>query len=262
MSGEGIQGNTACAGRFRSTAATHAGAVRPSNQDGFVNRPDLGLWAVADGAGGHEAGEVASRLVVTVLEAIPADLPPGELLAEVQQRLETAHETLRQEAARRGPGTMIATTVVVLLAHEDHFACLWAGDSRAYLLRDGTLLQVTRDHSLVQDLVDSGVITEEAAENHPHANVVTRALGADLEAFSLDKQLGGLLAGDRLMVCSDGVTKVLAEAEIATLLGAGEEAGADRLIMAALGQQARDNVTAVAVQVDGPGGRAFSAACT
>ncbi len=207
MNGDGIQRDTACSGRFRSTAATHAGTVRPSNQDGFVNRPDLGLWAVADGAGGHEAGEVASWLVVAALDAIPPELPPAELLAEVKLRLETAHKNLREEAARRGPGALIATTVVVLLAHEDYFACLWAGDSRAYLLRDGVLLQVTHDHSLVQDLVDSGAITEAAAENHPHANVVTRALGADLEEFSLDKQLGGLMPGDRLLVCSDGVTK-------------------------------------------------------
>jgi protein phosphatase/serine/threonine-protein phosphatase Stp1 len=250
MNGDGIERSTARAGRFRSSAATHAGTVRSSNQDGFVNRPDLGLWAVADGAGGHEAGEVASRLVVATLESIPAELPPNELLTEVQQRLETAHQTLRQEGERRGPGTMIATTVVVLLAHEDHFACLWAGDSRAYLLRDGALLQVTRDHSLVQDLVDSGAITEEAAETHPHANVVTRALGADLEGFSLDKQLGGLLARDRLLICSDGVSKVLADDDIAALIGAGEEAEADGLIKAALGLQARDNVTAVMVQVD------------
>ena len=254
MNTDGIRESSASAGRFRSTAATHAGAVRASNQDDFVNRPDLGLWAVADGAGGHEAGEAASRLVVTVLEAIPADLPPGALLAEVRQRLENAHEMLRHEAARRGPGATVATTIVVLLAHEDHFACLWAGDSRAYLLRDGSLLRITRDHSLVQDLVDSGTITEEAAGSHPHANIVTRAIGADLEAFSLEKQLGGLVAGDRLMICSDGVTKVLAEADIAALLGAGEEARAESLVAAALARQARDNVTAVAVQVDEAGG--------
>src|SRR3954470_224830 len=105
MSGDGIERNTASAGRFRSSAATHAGVVRSSNQDGFVNRPDLGLWAVADGAGGHEAGEVASRLVVSTLESIPVELPPGQLLAEVQQRLGIAHETLRREGERRGPGT-------------------------------------------------------------------------------------------------------------------------------------------------------------
>ncbi len=253
-SNDGIERDTARAGRFRSTAATHAGLVRPSNQDGFVNRPDLGLWAVADGAGGHEAGEVASGLVVASLQAVPAELPPAALLAEVQRRLEAAHTALRQEGERRGPGAQIATTVVVVLAHEDHFACLWAGDSRAYLLRDGALLQVTRDHSLVQDLVDAGMITEAAAETHPHANVVTRALGADLEVFNLDKQIGGLLPGDRLLMCSDGVSRVLEEAMIASLLGAGEEAGADRLIAAALGQQARDNVTAVAVLVDAMGG--------
>ena len=249
MSEDDIQRDSAIAGRFQSTAATHAGCVRPANQDGFVNRPDLGLWAVADGAGGHDAGEVASGLAVAALNAIPANLEPGALLAEVKQRLESAHESLRQEAARLGPDALIATTVVVLLAHGDHFACLWAGDSRAYLLRDGVLLRVTRDHSLVQDLVESGAIDEAAAEHHPQANIVTRALGAGHEHFSLDKRIGGLLPGDRLMVCSDGVSKVLGEAEIAHFLGQGAQAEADRLIIAALRRTARDNVTAVAVRV-------------
>ena len=102
---------------------------------------------------------------------------------------------------------MIATTVVVLLARNDHFACLWAGDSRAYLLRDGAFNQLSRDHSLVQSLVDSGAIAAEEADGHPHANVITRAVGADLETFELEKRSGRLHTGDRLLLCSDGLVQ-------------------------------------------------------
>lgn len=250
MSLEDVQHESGASGRFRSSAATHVGTVRSLNQDGFVHRPELGLWAVADGAGGHEAGEAASGLIVDALRALPTDLPPSDLLLEVQARLGSVHETLREASEQRGPGAVIASTVVVLLAHEDHFACLWAGDSRGYLWHAGGLLQITHDHSLVQDLLDAGEITEEAAERHPHANIVTRALGAELDAFSLDKQLGVLVPGDRLMLCSDGLTKAVSDVEIAGLLGGEAPLDAQALVKAALERGARDNVTAVVVEVE------------
>ena len=150
-----IEHSVASTPRFRSWAATHAGTVRTANQDDYVNRPDLGLWAVADGAGGHSAGEVASAAVVAALQAIPQRLSAGEVLVEVRNRLDAVHQTLRGDAAA---GVICATTVVVLIVRDNHFACLWAGDSRAYLLRGGVLTRLTRDHSLVQDLVDGGSI--------------------------------------------------------------------------------------------------------
>ncbi len=137
--------------RFQSWAATHPGAVRSHNEDSFVDRPDLGLWAVADGAGGHEAGEIASGMLKDALEAVPTGLSAAELLAQVRLRVERVHQALRDEAQRRGPRAIIASTLVVLLARDGHFACLWAGDSRIYLLRNGELAQVTRDHSLVRN---------------------------------------------------------------------------------------------------------------
>ncbi len=245
----GIVRSVASASCFRSWGATHCGTVRPNNEDGFVNRPDLGVWAVADGAGGHQAGEVASAHVMQTLEALPLGLSAGQMLLEVRQRLAAAHEWLRAEAARRGQGAVVATTVVVLLARDGHFACLWAGDSRAYLLRAGKLVQISRDHSLVQDLVDAGALAATEAESHPHANVITRALGADTDEFELDKRAGTLLPGDRLLMCSDGLFKALSDDAMADLLGADEDALAERLILAALTAQATDNVTAVTVQV-------------
>ena len=237
---------------LRSWATTHPGMKRKHNEDAYVDRPDLGLWAVADGAGGHHAGEVASGMIRESLEAIPAGLSASELLAEVRNRIEMTHEALRAEAQRRGPDVIIASTVVVMLARNDHFACLWAGDSRAYLLRNGALQQITRDHSLVQELVESGLIRPEEAEHHPRANVITRAVGAELEDFALDKVSGRIQAGDRFLLCSDGLCKTVPDGELASLLG--DNAGTpppESLIAAALALNATDNVTAVAVEATG-----------
>ena len=236
--------------RLQSRSMTHPGMKRKHNEDSYVDRPDLGLWAVADGAGGHQAGEVASGMIREALEAIPGGLSASELLAEVRMRIESTHAALRDIALQRGPDVMVASTVVVMLARGDHFACLWAGDSRAYMLRQGALTQITRDHSLVQELVDSGVIKPEEAEGHPRANVITRAVGADLEDFALDKVSGRLLPGDRFLLCSDGLCKTLPEAQLAELLGANDGVPAPQaLVTAALAMNASDNVTAVTIEV-------------
>jgi len=230
---------------LQSWAATHQGGRR-TNQDRYISRPEIGLWAVADGAGGHEAGEVAATLVVEALAAIPVGLEPTPLLAAVCGAIDAAHAGTQVEAATRGG--MVASTVVVLLAQAGFWACGWAGDSRAYLLRDGTLRQVTRDHSLVQELVDIGTLSPEAAEGHPHANVITRAVGAGDAALELDKVSDVLLLGDRFLLCSDGLTKCLSVEEIATLLGApGGVPPTELLLTAALARGAKDNVTVLAV---------------
>ena len=232
--------------RFRSSAATHAGTVRTHNEDSFVDRPDLGLWAVADGAGGHQAGDVASRITTDALKAVPSGLGATALLAEVRLRLAQVHNVLLAEAARRGGHTMLVSTIVVLLARDDYFACLWAGDSRAYLLRDGRFRQLTRDHSLVQELFDAGAISASEAAHHPSANIITHAIGAD--ALELDKVTDRLLPGDRFLLCSDGLFKTLPELELARILAAEEDLPAERFLRAALAQQAGDNITAVAIE--------------
>jgi len=237
-------------GQIRSWAQTNVGAVRKHNEDNMLSRPDIGLWVVADGAGGHDSGEVASGMIVGELDRLPPDLSGAEVLAEVRLTLNRVHQALRDEAASRGKDSMIASTFVSLIIRDNHFACLWAGDSRAYLLRHGHLSQISRDHSLVQELVDSGNLAPEDAENHPHANVITRAVGADSETLELDKVIGTAEPGDRFLLCSDGLCKTLSEAEIASLLGAPDGAPPpELLIAAALSHGVNDNVTAVVVEV-------------
>jgi protein phosphatase/serine/threonine-protein phosphatase Stp1 len=231
--------------RWRARAVTHRGTVRSRNEDAFVDRSDIGLWAVADGAGGHGAGDVASAAVAAALADLPTGLSAGELLARVRLRMTEVHADLQRRAAASDKGQTPATTLVAMMAHGDHFACLWAGDSRAYLLRDGSLSQMTQDHSLVQELVESGALAPELAESHAQANVITRAVGAP-DTLVLDKVAGRLEAGDRVLLCSDGLFKALPEVEIARLLNDG--GGPEALIEAALAAGARDNVTALVIE--------------
>jgi len=235
--------------QLRSWHATHVGTRRKHNEDTWIDRPDLGIWAVADGAGGHQAGEVASGMLATALDGIPAGLTAGVLLSEVRARIDSTHRALRIEAERRGGNTMIASTIVLMLARDGHFACLWAGDSRAYLLRGGELQQITRDHSLVQELVDAGTIAEADAESHPHANIITRAVGADIDELVLDKVSGKLEPGDRFLLCSDGLCKTVPFPRLAGLMLDGAEPSADAMIEEALALMVTDNVTAVTIEV-------------
>lgn len=228
-----------------SSAATHPGAVRTRNEDNLVDRPDLGLWAVADGAGGHGSGDVASAAIAEALSSIPAGLTAAEMLAQVRLRLVGVHAELQAKAEERGTGGVIASTIVVLLVRGEHFAALWAGDSRIYLMRGGQLLRLTRDHSLVQEMVDAGEIDAADAESHPKANVITRAVGAGGELV-LDKVADRIQPGDRYMLCSDGVFKELPEARIAALLAEG--AKADELVRLAVEAGGRDNVSVVVIE--------------
>jgi protein phosphatase/serine/threonine-protein phosphatase Stp1 len=234
--------------RLISHAATHPGAVRPRNEDAVLERPDIGLWVVADGAGGHGAGDVASNAIVAGLATVPPGLSAAELLAQVRITLTGVHQELQAEAERRGPGRILASTVVVMLARGDHFAMLWAGDSRAYLLRNGALTRVTRDHSLVQELVDQGTLSEDEAEHHPQANVITRAVGAQGE-LELDKVSGRIVEGDRYLLCTDGLFKTMAEAEIGAMIAGGSDATA--IVTEAVQRGARDNVSVIALACQG-----------
>ena len=242
-----IEHRALSAWRFQCSATTHPGAVRLHNEDSYVNRPDLGLWAVADGAGGHQAGEVASRIIADALNSVSTGIDGAELLAEVRHCLARAHNALRREAARRGPQAMIVSTIVALLLRDDYYACLWAGDSRAYLLRGQRFRQLTRDHSLVQELFDAGAISAAEALHHPSANIITRAIGA--EGLELDKVTDRLFPGDRFLLCTDGLFKALPERELAELLAADEDIIADQLVIAGLREGAADNLTAVTVEV-------------
>jgi serine/threonine protein phosphatase Stp1 len=235
---------------FRSCAETDPGAQRSHNEDSYVNRPDLGVWAVADGAGGHQAGEVASALIRDALDSIPDDLPGDELVAEVTVRLQGVHEILRDQAAERGPQTVIASTAAVLLACGGQYVGLWAGDSRIYLLRASKLSCLTEDHSQVQQMVNAGILLPEEAEGHPQAHIITRAVGAGPGPIMFDEIAGDIRTGDRFLICSDGISKTLSHAELANcLLSEDIEVILERLLTSALAKDADDNITAVVLEV-------------
>ena len=240
---------------FRSFAATHPGARRTLNEDSYVDRPalgpTLGLWAVADGAGGHEAGEVAASMIAETLGALAPGLPAASLLEQAASRIAAIHHALRAEAARRGPRAVIAATLVLLLASGDRFTCLWAGDARAYRLRAGSLAQLTTDH-VPGDHVpgDHGPSRSSSAAPPVTRPPVTRAVGADLDDFALESTGGALAAGDRFLLCSDGVSKCLEPSELAALLGAPQGVSPTELLLAAaLAREASDNITAVVIDV-------------
>jgi serine/threonine protein phosphatase PrpC len=227
--------------RYDWAAKTDAGAVRRHNEDAFLLRPELGLWAVADGMGGHLRGDHASRMVMDAL--MQGD--PTASIEEIRARLATAHQALLAEAASLGDGAVIGATVVVLVVRDGRYTCLWAGDSRLYRLRDGVLRQLTRDHSYVQRLIDSGSLTPEQGRRHPGANVITRAIGAS-GPLELDMVQGDSRPGDVYLLCSDGLSNVVADAEIAdrlTVLPCEEASTA--LLDLALARGAPDNVTLV-----------------
>lgn len=233
--------------RWISASATHVGKVRKLNEDSLLEYPQIGLWAVADGVGGASAGDWASAFTVQTLSQIakPENMPG--FLAEVYGQLGAVNGALRRQA-EAGAHQAIATTIVALLFVDGRFACTWAGDSRLYLMRDGQFRQVNRDHSAVQELVDQGVIQASEARHHPRGNVVTRAVGA-FENLDLEMTQDRLCEDDIFVLCSDGLTKTMEDAEIAALLNRPIDQAVKILMQTALDRGAPDNVTVIAVKV-------------
>ena len=224
---------------------SHAGRVRDNNQDAAKSAADLGLWIVADGMGGEAAGEVASRLAVDEIETA---IRSGDPLPDAVAR---AHRSIRAAPARGFGSAGMGSTVVVLKLHSHRYEIAWVGDSRVYLLRRGVLTQLTRDHSLVQDLLESGAISVIEAQAHPHRNIITRVLGGDAEPV-IDQCSGRVDAGDLFLLCSDGLNNEIDDARIRDLLTAakGPEAAAADLVAAAVEAGGRDNISAMVVAVD------------
>ena len=240
--------------QWSSAGRSHVGMVRAINEDACLVMPEIGLWAVADGMGGHEAGDLASRMEVEALQQIPPPVDWSDFLQSVRATLHEVNRELREESARRYQNRTIGSTVVVLLAHEDQCACLWLGDSRIYRLRDGQLQQMTRDHSHVQQLVDQGLLTPEEAHRHPLANVITRAIGST-DDLQIDEVVHPLQAGDMFLLCSDGLNKTVSDEEIARLLAHSDhdcQEAVKAFIHLALMRDASDNVTTVVVYFSDP----------
>jgi serine/threonine protein phosphatase PrpC len=234
---------------FDTATASHVGKVREVNEDSLLARPDIGLWAVADGMGGHGGGDAASGAVIAALDTIRSADTAAELLAQFEHRIIRANAEVRALARSRDLG-IIGTTLAAVLIRPPHYACLWCGDSRAYLWRNGAMRQISHDHSEVQDLIDRGILDVGEAKTWPRRNVVTRAIGVAVEA-ELDLGEGRVAAGDRFLLCSDGLTNHVADAEIAAALGveAPMKACEDLLALTLL-RGANDNVSLIVVACD------------
>jgi serine/threonine protein phosphatase PrpC len=233
---------------WTSSACSDVGAVRELNEDAYLERPDLGLWLVADGMGGHFAGDVASQMVVAAMASLEEPKSLSQFVNQVEQRLVETNARLREYAEREETHT-IGSTVVALVVRGEHAVCLWAGDSRLYRLRESRLEQISQDHALVEELVERGVLTPEQAIDHPHGNLVTRAVGAADNLF-VDVEIIPVRAGDVFILCSDGLEKDIVENEASALLA---NQGSDRLsqllVERALSFGARDNVTVISVSI-------------
>lgn len=232
----------------RYSVQTHVGHKRKVNEDAVVALPELNVWIVSDGMGGHAAGDYASQLITDMVAVIPTDLPPGQRMQALRDTIQNAHRMIRAEAEARGVGVMGATVVALILA-DGHFATFWAGDSRLYRLRDGEIEMITTDHSVVAALVESGQMTWDEAEHHPQSNAIVRAVGVgdDLE---LDKVRGEIAPGDRFLLCSDGLTKYATFDMLRTALARQPiELICDHLIQIALAGGGADNITAAVVDI-------------
>lgn len=237
--------------RCVSAGATNVGGIRKLNEDAFLDRRDMGLWVVADGLGGESAGDLASTTIVETLGRLRPRGNAASFLTDVRDQLESVNGALRTEAAKLGRDRVIASTVVALVIQGEHFTCAWAGDSRLYLLRNGTLNRVSVDHSEVQELVNRGLLDEAQASFHPNANVLTRAVGA-AEILQLDLRQDDIHDGDLFILCSDGLTKMMTDREIEGLAANRAPAEAvDALMETALARVAIDNVTIVVVKIVG-----------
>lgn len=242
-----------CASQFRwtSSARSDAGRVREINEDACLDQSELGRWAVADGMGGHAVGDLASRLVIDALARLTSPVSMKAFVADARARLQSANRQLREEAARRQV-QRIGSTVVVLLACDRFCGYVWAGDSRLYLLREGSLRQLTRDHSQVEALKSLGVISEEEARHHPAQHMITRAVGAT-DVLELDDDAIEVVDGDVFLLCSDGLSNEVSEEDMLAVLSKAASASAsEELVDLALARGGRDNITAVVVRAEDP----------
>jgi serine/threonine-protein phosphatase Stp1 len=231
--------------RLVDAALSDPGKVRAANEDAFLAAGDRGLWLVADGMGGHANGAWASR---TIVEQLSQASLSGDLESDVSATAGALHAAnARIFGEAQASGQRMGSTAAALLVAAGRFAVLWVGDSRVYLLRAGTLHQLTRDHTQVQEMVDRGLLSREEAANHPMSHVISRAVGVEA-AMEVDVIVDEAAPGDIFMLCSDGLSGVVSSAEIAEVLsGQRPRMACERLVATCLERGAPDNVTVIAV---------------
>jgi PPM family protein phosphatase len=237
-----------CAGR------SDVGIIRSGNEDSYLMLPDRGIFLVADGMGGHAAGEVASEMAVRLvarelgsLKGLSDDQVADRMRVAIRAANGAIFQRTLTEHDKRGMGT----TVTALVLYDTRFLIGQVGDSRAYLLRDHTLIQLTKDHSYVQEQVDAGYLTPEQARAHPYSNVITRCVGANNEVMP-DIYVGTVKSQDLFLLASDGLTGMLEDHQLAELLASRRipQEQVDELITEANRHGGLDNITAIVVRVD------------
>lgn len=233
---------------WTSASRTDVGNVRKVNEDALLDLSANGLWVVADGMGGHAAGDVASQMLVGKLGGVDSHDRFSQLVTDIEERVLEVNRRLFEMSSREDPPRVIGTTLAALVANGRHAVAMWVGDSRVYRLRDGEFRPITKDHSEVNEMIEQGILSEEEALDHPAANVVTRAVGG-LDSLYVDVDLVELKDRDRFLICSDGLFKDVSEREMARMVGEGSCVDAsDALIETTLEREAPDNVTVIVVE--------------
>lgn len=234
---------------WHSFSRTDPGKVRQYNEDAILDRPDLGLWVVADGMGGHQAGDVASKKIIHRLNELDLSSSLDLTITQVKAALQGVNQELKELAAKIYDHQVVGSTVVVLMAGETHFACLWAGDSRLYRLRDNKLLQLTIDHcSEQEDITD--VLNIGSNVGLKQNNMITRAVGA-YEELELDCQIIDIQSGDLLLLSSDGLDKEVSFQEIEQVLVENDYSDSVEILLErVLKRGGRDNVSVIVVEVN------------
>jgi protein phosphatase len=235
--------------RWHAAAHCHPGVRRQVNEDALIVHSECGLWAVADGMGGHAAGDVASQAIVEMLGSIERPQPLRTMVDLVEDLLCAVNARLREHATLHCAGRTVGSTVVTMVTEANTAVALWAGDSRLYRLRGDEFVQVTRDHNPVADLLDDGLITESTALK-AETNVITRAVGGE-PRLALDVIVFEIVPWDTYLLCSDGLYRELAAPELANWLRADDvQAAADGLLAASLARGARDNVSLIVLRAE------------
>lgn len=232
---------------YQSYGLTNQGCARDHNEDAFLDAANRGFWVVADGAGGHESGEVASNLIVTKLSEIKRARFLSSFLQKITDVLERVNLELIERSGGEKTRTLIASTVSVLIAQRTGVVCLWSGDSRIYRLRQNKLLQLSRDHNRVDEFIAAG-FTPEAAEQYPMAQHLTAAVGVS-SPLHTETQSHEVKEGDIFLLCSDGLFKELSDEDIEEIMQQDSiKYMASDLMDLALARGASDNVTVLLVK--------------
>lgn len=238
---------------WHSASATDVGCVRDVNEDSLACRSDIGLWAVADGMGGHSVGDVASQKIVERLSTVSGAERLSDFVDEIDDAFIGANQEIIEYSEQSLNGAAIGSTVVAFATRGRVGICMWAGDSRLYRYRAGELTQLSRDHSQVEEMLQMGMLTPEQAIDHPDSHVITRAIGGENELF-IDMTVFGVQVGDTYLLCSDGLYNALDIEDLEECMAYRDgEHAVSELLQRALNNQASDNVSLIVLKGESGG---------